>query len=535
MGNFLRKRAMTSSFSFLIRFLILKSRIDREYFHFKFFVNKYSAVKRLTVAIFIHKQIKKWPWRAKKMETFIYPQMPKTSFKGLFLFLIDQEKETWVEEIHPILKKKYLLYSHGNGNLTIPNTAAFKLLFESGDFLCEGEYFLAEKIEIIAKKFGNNFYSLITGKLYESEDSCLFESERDLLRQELKAREIHGSWEWLFLPFLLEEWLEEKKEHILSVLKKMNTPLKSGGLRIIPHDSCGHWGPSQLPMITQIIGMDPNEYWVDKPNTLNKLGEGVFYIKASNQEPKQFTEFYSEWAEVEITRLVALDQGYETNIPFNWEKLEDMKQFFSNATITDGGESHTFGNTGEPCLYLSHPFYEMATGISGYVSRTFLKRYADYQAVGESEHVHFSHYYGWESLPDFTLWPKGKDRGSIKIPGDYQGKYQFYNGTSKVNVEVLNSGTILVPSFESLNKVSFWLRDCKWKLMVDLDQEAFGTMPENFEGHFGFNGVDSQFVALKKGNKIIVPTKGAKKELAFQSDYKVTVGVVYSNEDLGLV
>lgn len=254
-------------------------------------------------------------------------------------------------------------------------------------------------------KFGKLFFSKATSKLYDSKKSAIFETKKAELRAELKARKIHGSWEWLFLPFLSEGWLEQKKENLFILLEQLNVPLKSNGIRVISHDSVGHYGPCQVSFMSQMLSMTlegENPYIC--ADLLNKLGQDIFYIKPKGEEPKQYTKFYSEWAEVAITKLVAEEKEYETNIPFSWEKLEEMKNFFSEATIRDSGSS-TFGNTGEPCLYLNHPSFESSTGITGYVSRTFLKKFCkEYKADGESEHIHFSHHYGSNSLPDLRLW-----------------------------------------------------------------------------------------------------------------------------------
>jgi len=255
-------------------------------------------------------------------------------------------------------------------------------------------------------KLGKLFFSTVTSKLYDSKDEASFDTKRAELRAELKTRKISGSWEWLFLPFIGEEWLETKKESIFVLLEQINVPLKLKGVRVISHDAMGHYGPSQIAFMAQMLSMaSEGRGPYICADVLNTLGKNIFYIKPKGQEPKQYTEFYSEWAEVAITKLVAEEKEYETNIPFSWGKLEEMKKFFSEATIRDGGEFNTFGNTGEPCLYLNHPSFESSTGITGYVSRTFLKKFSKkYEAKGESEHIHFSHHYGWQSLPDLRLW-----------------------------------------------------------------------------------------------------------------------------------
>jgi len=246
---------------------------------------------------------------------------------------------------------------------------------------------------------------MVTSKLYDSKDLAIFETKRAELRAELKARKIHGSWEWLFIPFLNQEWLKQKKESLLVLLEQINVPLKLKGVRIISHDAMGHYGPSQVSFMAQMLSMasEGNNPFI-VADVLNELGQNVFYIKPKGEEPKQYTEFYSEWAEVAITKLVAEEKEYDTNIPFDWSRLEEMKKFFSESSVKDAWQT-TFGNTGEASLSLEHPSYESSTGITGYVSRTFLKKFCkEYQSQGESEHINFSHHYGSSSLPDLRLW-----------------------------------------------------------------------------------------------------------------------------------
>jgi len=259
---------------------------------------------------------------------------------------------------------------------------------------------------------GNLFFSTITSKLYGQEQEAIFETKKAELRAELKAQQIHGSWEWLFLPFLEEKWLPTKKEAIFGLLKKINIPLKLKGMRIIPHDAMGHYGPDQVNFMAKILSMiSPNEGYIHiTAEILNEFGRNIFYIKPKGEEPKMFCKFYCDRAEIFITKLVAEEKKFETNIPFDWEKLEEMKKFFSEATIKDAGEKNTFFNTGEPCLYLNHPSFKDATGIKGDVSRSFLKKFSkSYEAKGESEYVFFSHHYGGESLPNFRLWSERKN------------------------------------------------------------------------------------------------------------------------------
>jgi len=170
----------------------------------------------------------------------------------------------------------------------------------------------------------------------------------------------------------------------------------------------GHYGPSQTSMMTQMLLMasEGNGLFVVAADVLNELGKNVFYIKPNGEEPKLFCESYPEWAEIEITKLVAAEKEFETNIPFNWKKLEDLKRFFSEATVVDDNIS-VFGNTGESNLCLKHPSYETKMEIKGNVSRSFLKKFCQkYESKGESEFINFSHSYGGEELPDFKLWRK---------------------------------------------------------------------------------------------------------------------------------
>lgn len=255
------------------------------------------------------------------------------------------------------------------------------------------------------KKYGEKYFSLITNQLYDTADEAQKASDRAILRVQLGEENIHRSWEWLFLPFLQEEWLAQKRGDLILLLKKISVPLKDRGIRVIPHDSAGFYGPSQIEMMAELLDLVGNDCSFIA-QTLNNLGNDVFYIKPEGEEPKRYTKFYHEFAEIQITKLVAEENKFQTNIPFDWEKLEKMEKFFSGAKVTDASQT-TFGNTGESTLELTHPEFHnnQAIGIKGNVSRSFLKKYcANYNSSGKEEYVSFSHFLCQETLPDFKLW-----------------------------------------------------------------------------------------------------------------------------------
>lgn len=208
-------------------------------------------------------------------------------------------------------------------------------------------------------------------------------------------------------PFSERKVVGRKEEGNFCLPKKNKIPLKYKGVRIIPHDSMGYWGPSQIEMVTHILNYCKDDETKNLlAGDINTLGLNIYYIKADGEIPELCCSFYSERAELLATRLVAEGKKISTNVSFNWEKLEEMKKFFSESIVIDS-KLCKFGNTGEASLRLIHPKFELDTSIQGTVSRSFLKKFCkEYSSEGGSEYINFHHHYGWESLPDLRLWPK---------------------------------------------------------------------------------------------------------------------------------
>lgn len=339
------------------------------------------------------------------MKTYIYPEFPKTN--GLFIYLIDENPDSWSDECVPAIGKEFVC-RFTDGKTFIPSTALETILDGYGSDGLGGTTVVVSEAEVVAKKYGEMFFSFVTNKLYDSAEEAISAAYRAILRSQLKEAGVHGSWEWLFLPFLREEWLALKKRSLIALLKKIAIPLKDHGLRILSHDSVGYYGPSQIDFMVDLLGLAAEDSPYFNADRLNSLGKNVFYIKPDGRIPTRHSEFYSEFAEIELTRLVAEEKKFETNIPYDREKLEEMKIFFAKATVSEAYHT-TFGNTGEASLRLHHPDYcdGESMGIRGEVSRSFLKKFcANYDSSGTSQYVNFSHHFSYESLPDFKLWKK---------------------------------------------------------------------------------------------------------------------------------
>lgn len=337
------------------------------------------------------------------MKTYIYPDFPKSD--ELFVYFIDDDPNNWSDECRPAVQKEWLCRFTG-GETFISSPALEIILDGYGSAGLGGNTIVVSEAQISTKKYGNMYFSIVTNKLYDSLEQAITAGYRSILRCQLKEAGVNGSWEWLFLPFLMEAWLASKKRILINLLKKIGVPLKDHGVRIIAHDSVGYYGPSQIAMIAEMIGLEDDHYF--NADCLNRLGQNVFYIKPEGEIPQTHSRFYSENAELVLTRLVAEEKKFETNIPYDWQKIEEMKIFFSKASVSEAYNT-TFGNTGEASLRLSHPDYCEGDfmGIAGEVSRTFLKKFcANYESSGTREYVNFSHHFGYKSLPDFRLWKK---------------------------------------------------------------------------------------------------------------------------------
>lgn len=336
------------------------------------------------------------------MQNYI-TKIPRTN--GLFIYLIDENPDSWSDECVPAIGREFVC-RFTDGKTFIPSTALETILDGYGSDGLGGTTVVVSEAEVVSKKYGEMFFSFGTNKLYDSAEEAIFASYRAILRSQLKEAGVHTSWEWLFLPFLREEWLALKKRSLIAFLKKIAIPLKDHGLRIIPHDSVGYYGPSQIKFMVDLLGPEESPYF--DADRLNSLGKNVFYIKPDGGIPSRYSEFYSEFAEIELTRLAAEGRNFETNIPYDREKLEEMKIFFAKAKVSEARHA-TFGNTGEALLLLHHPDYcdGESMGIRGEVSRSFLKKFcAKYDSSGTSQYVNFSHHFSFKSLPDFKLWKK---------------------------------------------------------------------------------------------------------------------------------
>ena len=349
----------------------------------------------------------------KKIQKFVHPAAPARNFQGLFTFLADNKKDEWIAECQAGVGEEFMCRAIGNGTIMVPNQGVLEVM----DASCSGGYpanliVVSSKEEITLKKFGKVFFSLITEKLYDSAEEALFQGEREFLRSQLHDHGIHGSWEWLFLPFLenSETWIFDKKEELFAVLQKINVPLKSEGMRIIPHDSYGVYGPSQIPVIASLLNWSNTGRGVVRRggrdiHELNNLGKNTKYIKLEGEAPEKLRSDLM-WIELAITKAVAEGKKFLTNITYDTQKLEAAKKFFAEATVSDSRISQ-FGNTGEPSLSLKHPNFESQTSVNGTISRTFLKKFCkSYESVGVNEYVNFTNNYSSDSLPDFHLISK---------------------------------------------------------------------------------------------------------------------------------
>lgn len=130
--------------------------------------------------------------------------------------------------------------------------------------------------------------------------------------------------------------------------------------------------------------------------------------------------------------------------------------------------------------------------------------------------------------PQTILW-LGQETEAIRafsflwgIPEDFEGSFIFH-GDSCFKGEKFNND-ILVSTFGGKVELDSWSLADKYNVFVKIKKETFDSIPEDFEGEFGFNGENLEFAIGKSGMTLTVSSPECKDELSFQSKFEVVVG-----------
>ena len=59
---------------------------------------------------------------------YVYPEVPDKNFFGLFIFVVESEKESWIEELQPAIGIEWKCWAHGNKNFTVPNNMVKEIM-----------------------------------------------------------------------------------------------------------------------------------------------------------------------------------------------------------------------------------------------------------------------------------------------------------------------------------------------------------------------------------------------------------------------